>query len=72
MKSREISRDYEIRDRHIALSSLILVRFPPFFHQNAQNLKGKNVGPQIYEMSRELARIQDHNRHIALYSLILF
>ena len=43
----EISRDMvrkRDRDRHIALSSLILVRFTPSFRKNAQNLKGKTAG----------------------------
>ena len=51
-----------LKNLKIALTSLILVRFTPFFHQNAQKLKMKNVGPQICEISRDLAKIQDRDR----------
>ena len=67
----EISRDLarkQDRDRHLALSSLILVRSVPFFCQNAQNLKGKKCRTSDLW---HLTRIRDCERHIALSSLIL-
>ena len=71
-RSREKTRSRfcnRFKNLQIPLSSLILVRFAPFFRQNAQNWREINLEPQICEISRDLAKKRDRDFGFVLKTL---